>query len=146
MTDAYETDVNPADIEVGSTSPEVVVEDVGREDFVRYAGASGDFNPIHYDEPFAQEAGQPGVFGQGMLTAGYAAHVVADWFGLVNVTRFDVRFQARLWPGDTVTASGEVSDVDRHKSAVTVVADLVVTNQDGEELIVGEVEAELPPG
>lgn len=129
-----------ATLEVGDQGPELVVEDVERRDFVKYAGASGDFNPIHYDDPYAREAGNESVFGQGMLTAGYAATMASNWFGIGNVTRFSVRFQARLWPGDTVTATGEVTEIDPDGM---VTAEVVVANQDDEALVTGEVEADL---
>lgn len=145
MTDAYETRVTAADVAVGDTAPEVVVEEVDRQDFVEYAGASGDFNPIHYDEPYAKQAGNESVFGQGMLVAGYAAHTVADWFGLRTISCFDIRFEARLWPGDTVTVSGEIANVDRHDNdSATVVAELYVTTDEEKTLLSGEVEADLP--
>jgi acyl dehydratase len=143
MTDAYEEDLLAESISVGDTGPEIVIEDLKREDFVRYAGASGDFNPIHYDEPYAKEAGNPSVFGQGMCTAGYAAHMVSDWFGLENIRTFRVRFQARVWPGDTVTVSGEVTDVTREDEGATVEAEITVKNDD-ETLITGTTVAKLP--
>ena len=143
MTDAYEEDLLAESISVGDTGPEIVIEDLKREDFVRYAGASGDFNPIHYDEPYAKGAGNPSVFGQGMCTAGYAAHMVSDWFGLENIRTFRVRFQARVWPGDTVTVSGEVTDVTREDEGATVEAEITVKNDD-ETLITGTTVAKLP--
>ena len=130
-----------ADLAVGDEGPELVIEDVGREDFVKYAGASGDFNPIHYDEPYTREAGNESVFGQGMLTAGYAATMVSDWFGVGNVTRFSVRFRARLWPGDTLSVTGKGTDIEPDG---TVTAEVVVANGDDEPLVTGEVEADLP--
>lgn len=139
MTDAYQTRLTVDDVQVGDSGPEVVVEDLERRDFVKYAGASGDFNPIHYDEPFATAAGNESVFAQGMLTAGFGAHFAADWFGLANVRRYTVRFQSRVFPGDTVTVTGEVTDVD----GTTVTADLQA-EADGEVVLTGSVEADLP--
>lgn len=146
MTDAYENGLFADEVSVGDTGPEVIVEDIQREDFVRYAGASGDFNPIHYDEPYAEEAGNPSVFGQGMCTAGYAAHMVSDWFGLKNVRTFQVRFQARVWPGDTVTVSGEVTDVTHEDEGATVEAEIMVKNDDNDTLITGKTVAKLRSG
>jgi peroxisomal enoyl-CoA hydratase 2 len=147
MTDAYADPLYAGDVAIGDTGPEVVVEDLEREDFVRYAGASGDFNPIHYDEPYAKEAGNSSVFAQGMLTAGFAAHMISDWFGLEHIDRFTVRFLAQVWPGDTVRAHGVVTDIGdpSEDGAVTVEADLFVTNQDSEDVISGSVAATLPP-
>jgi acyl dehydratase len=132
------------EVAVGDAGPELVVEDVQRPDFVKYAGASGDFNPVHYSEPYAHATGSRSVFGQGMLTAGYAAHFVADWFGLANVSSFRVRFEEQLWPGDTVTATGEVTGVDEGSEGATVEADIAVTDEDGRRLISGDCAARLP--
>jgi len=144
MTDAYAEALTGADVAVGDTGPEVVVEDLERRDFVKYAGASGDFNPIHYDETLAQMAGYDSVFGQGMFTAGVAAHMAADWFGLANVREFGVRFEAQVWPDDTITATGEVTDVEHDGGTTTVEADIRVENQDGELVLSGNTTAELP--
>lgn len=144
MTDAYEADIYAEDISVDDTGPVVVVEELERRDFVRYAGASGDFNPIHYDEMYAREAGNPGVFGQGMCTAGYVAHMVSDWFGIENIDEFRVRFQHRVWPGDTVTVSGTIVDVTQKSNHATVEAETTATGQDGDTLATGTVRARLP--
>ena len=60
-------------IEEGAELSQTMVEKVDRSAFIRYAGASGDFNPIHQDEEFARAAGMGGVFGHGMLTMGFVA-------------------------------------------------------------------------
>jgi acyl dehydratase len=146
MTDAYAENVTAADLAVGDTGPPVVVEDLEREDFVRYAGASGDFNPIHYDEPLADAAGYESVFGQGMLTAGFAAQAVSDWFGLANVRSFGVRFESQVWPGSTVTAVAEVTAISVDGDTATVEADVRATTEDGETVLSGEATAELPAG
>ncbi|WP_407934087.1 FAS1-like dehydratase domain-containing protein [Halocatena halophila] len=96
---------------VGDRGPTITVESLTRQDFVRYAGASGDFNPIHYNEPYATAAGIPSVFGQGMLTAGITGRVLTDWVGIDAIDSFGVRFQSRVFPGDTVVASGNVTEV-----------------------------------
>lgn len=144
MTDEYTTVPMGAELSVGDTGPEVVVENLERRDFVKYAGASGDFNPIHYDDPLAREAGYESVFAQGMLTAGIASHQVSDWFGLANVTAFGVRFQSQVWPGDTVRATGEVTAVTPVGEQTAVDADLVVETDDGEVVLTGSATAELP--
>ncbi len=139
-----ETVRTAGEVAVGDAAPELTVEDVQRPDFVKYAGASGDFNPVHYSEPYAHATGSRSVFGQGMLTAGYAAHFVADWFGLATVSRLRVRFEEQLWPGDTVTASGEVTAVDEQSEGATVEADIAVENEAGTRLISGDCAARLP--
>ena len=80
-----------------------------RADIVRYAGASGDFNPLHTDDEYARAVGAPGVFVMGMLPGGYLATAVSGWFGgPLHLRRFKVRFTARVWPGDEIVCSGKV--------------------------------------
>ena len=74
----------------------------------RYAGASGDFNPIHHDEPFAVSVGLPQPLSLGMLQAGLLATWATDWLGAGNIRRFRVRFAERVFPGDTVTCAGQI--------------------------------------
>ncbi|WP_062516962.1 MaoC/PaaZ C-terminal domain-containing protein [Demequina gelatinilytica] len=76
-----------------------------RDTLVRYAGASGDFNPIHYNDAFAESVGLPGVIAHGMLTMGTAASVVEEWAGPGNVVDLQTRF-ARPIP---VPAMGEAT-------------------------------------
>lgn len=128
-----------ADVAVGDTGPQIVVPDLERRHFVMYAGASGDFNPIHYDEPYAREAGNESVFGQGMFTAGVTSRVVSDWFGVDAVDSFGVRFQSRVFPGDTVVATGEVVDV----TGDTVSVDLETRTAAGTTLLTGSATATL---
>lgn len=141
MTDAYDSPVDPGELTVGDSGPEVVVEDLERRDFVKYAGASGDFNPIHYDEPYATEAGNTSVFAQGMLTAGFGAHMAADWLGLANITYYGVRFQARVFPDDTITVQGEITEIDRSSDETIVDADISAVNQDNDVVLTGSVTA-----
>lgn len=73
---------------------------VTRTDLVRYAGASGDFNPLHHDPDFARAAGLPEVMAHGMYSAGLVASQVERWFGVGAMTRYSVRFRAPVWVGD----------------------------------------------
>src|SRR5580698_8680202 len=71
-----------------------------RTDLVKYAGASGDFNPMHHDEVKAKEAGQPSVFGHGMFSMGFLGSAITDYVGVGNVTSYKVRFAKQTWPED----------------------------------------------
>lgn len=73
-----------------------------RTDIVRYAGAGGDFNPVHHDEVFAAAAGYPSVFAHGLFTAGSAATVMAQVAGPLALRRYFVRYSGQVWPGDTL--------------------------------------------
>jgi len=114
--------------------------------FVRYAGASGDFNPMHHDDTIAQQVGNPSVFGHGMLTAGLMARVLKDWFGPAALRRFQVRFSKQVWPGETLTCTATVTGVrDAEESDVGLVdVECQVVNQDGEAKLTGAATAAVP--
>ena len=97
--------------------------------FVRYAGASGDFNPMHHDDTIATQVGNPSVFGHGMLSMGLAARVLKDWFGPEAIRTLQVRFSKQVWPGDVLTATATVTA--KHDAGNLVDLDLVVQNQAG---------------
>src|SRR5437763_8561634 len=90
------------DVNEGDEAP-AVSHELTRTDLVMYAGASGDFNPMHHDEVKAKEAGLPSVFGHGMYSAGLLATAVTNWVGIGNLTRYKVRFAKQTWPGETFT-------------------------------------------
>jgi len=98
-----------------------------RTDFVRYQGASGDFNPIHHDEEFAASAGYPGVFSVGMLQAGILATYCTEWLGTEHVRRFAVQFREQVWPGDRLVCSATVASRHNSGGARSVDLDLLVT-------------------
>lgn len=113
------------------------VTDVNRTHFVRYAGASGDFNPIHHDQTFAEKAGLPTVFGIGMWTAGVLSRLPVEWFGPESIRSYGVRFASRVWPGDTVACRGTITRVYEQDGLPHADLDLQATNQNGEVLIQG---------
>lgn len=143
MTDGFNPTVPTTDVAVGDTGPEVVIDDISRKDFVQYSGASGDFNPLHYDEPYAIEAGNRSVFAQGMLIAGFASRMLTGWFGPEAIKRFRIRFQAQVWPGDSVTVTGTVTDVGDTDSYSTAEVEVIVTNQKGDQVLTGDATAVL---
>lgn len=114
--------VQPLALATGDAFPEYTAPPLTRTAFVRYAGAGGDFNPVHHDEPFARAAGFPSVFGMGLLHAGVLGLRLARWAGPDNVRAFSVRFTAQVWPGDVLTYAGAVTAVadDRATLALTV--------------------------
>ncbi len=128
-------------LQVGDEAPSLVTEPLTRTNFVRYAGASGDFNPMHHDDTIATQVGNPSVFGHGMLTAGLMARVVKDWFGPTAMRRFAVRFSKQVWPGDTLTCTATVTGKRSEDGEQLVDLDCRVTNQDGVEVLSGTATA-----
>jgi acyl dehydratase len=98
-----------------------------RTDFVRYQGASGDFNPIHHDEDFAKGAGFPSVFSVGMLQAGILGTYATDWLGAANIRNFNVQFREQVWPGDHLVCTGKVVRRYEEGDERKVDIDLLVT-------------------
>jgi acyl dehydratase len=138
--------VSAKSLKVGDARELVLVEDLSRTQIVQYAGASGDYNPLHTDDKFAREAaGYPGVFAHGMLTMGMTGRVLTDWMGDGRLTQYGVRFSKQVWPGDTLTATATV-DAVREEDGEWF-ADLLVTttNQDGDVVVTGSATARLDP-
>lgn len=123
--------------EVGDAR-EFAILNITRTHFVRYAGAGGDFNPIHHDQTFAEKAGLATVFGMGMFAAGVLAQIPAQWFGPQNVQRYAVRFTSRLWPGDTLRCRGTVIAIRDVGGVAHVDLDMQALNQNDEVVIQAE--------
>lgn len=118
------SDLRLEDVFSGMELSEVVFGPLQRADILRYAGAAGDFNPIHSDDAYARRAGAPAAFAMGMLPAGYLAHAVSDWFGgPQHLRRFRVRFVARVWPGDEIVCWGRVDEIEGSLVKVRIEAD-----------------------
>ncbi len=115
-----------------------------RTDLVRYAGASGDYNPMHHDEVKAKAAGQPSVFGHGMFSMGFLGSAITDFVGVGNVRRYQVRFAKQTWPDEElitrVVVTAKRADGDDH----LVDLDVRLANAAGEEKVVGEATAAVP--
>lgn len=115
-----------------------------RTDLVQYAGASGDFNPMHHDEVKAQAAGLPSVFGHGMFSAGFLASALTDYVGVGNLTRYKVRFTKQTWPDDVLTTKITVSGkrTEAGQNLVDLTCELVTDK--GVTVVSGEATAALP--
>jgi acyl dehydratase len=124
---------------VGERREQVVCTDITRTRIVQFAGASGDYSPLHTDEPHAVRAGYPGVMVHGMLVMAATARVFTDWFGRDRIIRYGVRFLAPVWPGDTLTAVASVEAVRGHEVDLV----LATTNQDGTTVLTGRASARL---
>lgn len=130
--------VTKATIKEGDTRSETMVEKVDRAMFVRYAGASGDFNPIHWNEEFAKSAGYPTVFAQGMFTAGVLATFLTNWVGETNVRRFRTRFVGQVWPGEEIRCEATVTKLYEADGERRAEVELIVRNEKGDQKIDGD--------
>jgi acyl dehydratase len=132
------------DVKEGDELPSFTVANLTRTDFVKYAGSSGDFNPIHHDQTFAEASGNPTVFAMGMMNAGILSRLVSDYAGIENVRKYRVRFATRVWPGDSVTCKGKVIKKTVENGEKIIEGEIAALNQKGEVTIQGSFRAALP--
>ena len=138
------TQTAPAEVQPGVEAPAREFGPLTRLMFVRYAGASGDLNPMHYDDELARSAGYPTVFGQGMLTASLLATFATDWLGADTIRRFAVRFREQVWPNDVLTCSGTVSSIVPDGEGDRVTVDLAATRSTGGIAVTGSADFLIP--
>jgi acyl dehydratase len=133
-----------SDLKVGDTHSERVVENLSRTQIVQYAGASGDYNPLHTDEVYTvQAAGYPSVFAHGMLTMGLTSKMLVNYVGAGRLTKFGVRFTNQVWPGDTLDSTATVEAIREEGGQKLVDLKISTTNQDGKEVVSGSATARV---
>jgi acyl dehydratase len=131
-------------LSVGVSHSAVVVDNLTRTQIVQYAGASGDYNPLHTDEVFAsQVAGYPSVFAHGMLTMGMTGRMLTDYVGDGRLTKFGGRFTSQVWPGDTLSATATVTAIREDNGVSVADFDVVTQNQNGVAVFSGSATGRL---
>ena len=133
-----------SEVKVGDTYSEEVCRNLSRTQIVQYAGASGDYNPVHTDQLYTEEiAGYPSVFAHGMLSLGMTGKMLTNFVGDGRLKAFGVRFTSQVFPGATLTATATVSAI-REDNGERIV-DLEVSTVDGEgvEVVKGTASALL---
>jgi 3-hydroxybutyryl-CoA dehydratase len=110
-----------------------------------YAGASGDFNPIHIDPEFARAAQLGGTIAHGMLILAYLSEFMTNSFKLDWLTdgNLSVRFKVPARPGDTITVSGEITKIQPEGEFALIYCDVLCQNQRGESVIIGETKVRV---
>jgi acyl dehydratase len=114
---------------------------LSRTDLVIYAGASGDYNPMHHDEVKAQKAKLPSVFGHGMLSMGILGTALTDFVGIDNLRHYSVRFVKQTWPGETLRTKIVVTGTREEGGETLVDLDCTLENADGEAKVAGDATA-----
>ena len=138
--------LSKAAINVGDSHSAVVVDNLTRTQIVQYAGASGDYNPLHTDEIYATKvAGFPTVFAHGMLTMGLTARLVTDWVGDGRLLSLGSRFERQVWPGDTLTATATIDAIEDSDAGPVVQLSIQTVNQSGDRVLSGTASARIDP-
>ncbi|MEK3854595.1 MaoC/PaaZ C-terminal domain-containing protein [Cytobacillus sp. FSL H8-0458] len=110
---------------------------------VRYAGASGDFNPIHTVVPIGEKAGLDGVIAHGMLIMGMAGEALAEWFPRKDLRKFKVRFSKMTRPGEKLTIEGKVTGEKWEDDEKRLTGEVSVKNEAGELKLSGRFEIKI---
>ena len=130
------------DIKVGDRIPPLTKDPINNVQLVRYAGASGDFNPLHFDPSIGEAAGFGGVIAHGMLIMGFVGEAITNWIPNHHLKKFRARFTGITRPGDIITITGKV--IEKKETDRTILCSVAAKDQNGELKIKGAFEAQLP--
>jgi acyl dehydratase len=123
------------DFQIGDSLKPVVLEPVSRIDLIKYAGASGDFNPIHTIDEEAKKAGLPGIIAHGMWTMGNLAKIFTDYLEVGFIENYSIRFKNMVFLNDVITLNSTLDKVDANILHFKVNA----KNQNGVSVITGKI-------
>lgn len=124
-----------ADLKAGDSLKEIQLEPVDRITLIKYAGASGDYNPIHTIDEEAKKAGLPGIIAHGMWTMGNLAKLFTDYYEEGFIQDYTIRFKGMVFLNDVVTLQAELAEENDNIMRFQVRA----VNQNGNEVIKGDV-------
>jgi len=140
MTDAVTTRMSTGDLSVGSLLPELRKEAITKQQLVKYAGASGDYNLIHTDDETARRVGLDGVIAHGMLSMAFLGQYLCWLTGPESIRRLSARFVEMVRPGDVLTCRGRVKALETDASGRWMTLELWAENQRTQQVTTGEAE------
>ena len=132
------------DVQVGDEIPRLVTAPVTHLQLVRYAGASGDFNPLHTDPKIGEMIGTGGIIAHGMLIMGFVGQMLSDYVGPQALRKFGVRFKGMTHLEDEITCTGTISEKYEENGEGRIAGKVQATDQNGDVKIVGTFVAALP--
>lgn len=131
-------------LNVGDVYEEDIADNLTRTQIVQYAGASGDYNPVHTDEVFATEiAKYPSVFAHGMLTMGMTGKAITNYVGDGRLTKYGVRFSKQVWPGDSLHTKLTVTEIREDGGQHYADIEVITTNDKEDVVVVGSATARI---
>jgi acyl dehydratase len=132
------------DVNVGDEIPTLTTAPVTHLQLVRYAGASGDFNPLHTDPKVGERIGTGGIIAHGMLIMGFAGQLLSDYVGPQALRKFGVRFKGMTHIGDVITCTGKITEKYEVDGETRIAGTLQAVDQNGEVKVSGTFVAALP--
>ena len=132
------------EVNVGEALPALTKEPVTHLQLVRYAGASGDFNPLHTDPKIGEMIGTGGIIAHGMLIMGFVGQLLSDYLGPNALRKFGVRFKGMTRLGDVITCTGTVTEKYEIDGETRIAGKVQATDQNGDVKVTGTFVAALP--
>jgi acyl dehydratase len=132
------------DVQVGDAIPKLVKSPLSHLQLVRYAGASGDFNPLHTDPKIGELVGVGGIIGHGMLTMGFVGQLLSDYVGSTALRKFGVRFKGMTRLDDVITCTGTITEKYETEGEARIAGKVQANDQNGEVKVAGSFVAALP--
>ncbi|MBP2257593.1 MaoC/PaaZ C-terminal domain-containing protein [Virgibacillus alimentarius] len=128
-----------SDLQIGESLDPITLQPVSRLDLIQYAGASGDFNPIHTIDAAAEKAGLPGIIAHGMWTMGNLSKLFTPYYEEGFIQDYQIRFSGMVFLDDVITLEADLRKKDANHRLFNVRA----VNQDAEKVIKGKVNVKL---
>ncbi|MFL5665609.1 MAG: MaoC/PaaZ C-terminal domain-containing protein [Ktedonobacteraceae bacterium] len=144
MTTQARTKVYAEDVNIGDDIPALITAPVTHLQLVRYAGASGDFNPLHTDPKIGEMIGTGGIIAHGMLIMGFAGQMLSDYVGPQALRKFGVRFRGMTRIDDVITCSGKITEKYEVDGEMRIAGILQAVDQNGDVKVSGSFVAALP--
>ncbi|MBV9690059.1 MAG: dehydratase [Ktedonobacteraceae bacterium] len=132
------------DVQVGDELPKLVKSPITHLQLVRYAGASGDFNPLHTDPKVGEMIGTGGIIAHGMLIMGFVGQLLSDYAGPTTLRKFGVRFKGMTRIDDVITCTGTVTEKYEADGEARIAGKVQAVDQNGDVKVAGTFIAALP--
>src|SRR6202035_3712536 len=132
------------DVQVGDEIPKLVKAPVTHLQLVRYAGASGDFNPLHTDPKIGELIGTGGIIAHGMLIMGFVGQMLSDYIGPTALRKFGVRFKGMTHLDDEITCTGTITNKYKGDGEAFIAGKMQAADQNGDVKVTGTFVATLP--
>jgi acyl dehydratase len=132
------------DVQVGESIPPLEKGPVTHYQLVRYAGASGDFNPLHTDPKVGEMLGLGGIIAHGMLIMGFVGQLLSDYVGPAALRKFGVRFKGMTHLGDVITCTGTITEKYEANGENLIAGKVQAADQNGDVKVTGTFVAALP--
>ena len=120
--------------------PDFTKKPITKVQLVKYAGASGDFNPLHFDEEYAKKKGLKKLIAHGMLSMAFLSEYVESVFGVGKIKKLQVNFKSMVFIGEEITCSGKINSLDTEEGREFASCTIEAKNKEGNIVTAGLVE------